>query len=251
MLRALLLLLVGLLVGANVVYFVMTHGQRADSAAPAAVPAQAAAADAASSDAPLPVERVPVEVAVPEVAAPGMPVDVEPTGAAAPAAKPDPAAAASEADVDAAADAGPDGLVVPVRGVAVDSLVDTYTDARSEGRRHDAIDIMAPAGTPVIAAADGQVEKLFTSDRGGLTIYQFEPTGRYAYYYAHLQSYAPGLKEKQQVRQGEVIGYVGSTGNASPDAPHLHFAIFVLGPEKQWWKGTEINPYPVLRAGKR
>lgn len=244
MLRALLLLLVGLLVGANVVYFVMKRGQRADSAAPATVPAQAAAVDAASPDAPL-----PVEVAVPEVAAPGMPVDVEPTGAAAPAAKPDPAAAAS--DVDAAADAGPDGLVVPVRGVAVDSLVDTYTDARSEGRRHDAIDIMAPAGTPVIAAADGQVEKLFTSDRGGLTIYQFEPTGRYAYYYAHLQSYAPGLEEKQQVRQGEVIGYVGSTGNASPDAPHLHFAIFVLGPEKQWWKGTEINPYPVLRAGKR
>src|SRR5690606_8910537 len=135
-LRALLLLLVGLLVGANVVYFVMTRGQRADAAAPAAVPAQAAAAGAASPDAPRPVKRVPVEVAVPEVAAPGMPVDVEPSGAAAPAVKPDPAAAASAADVGAAADAGPDGLAVPVRGVAVASLVDTYTDARSEGRSH-------------------------------------------------------------------------------------------------------------------
>jgi murein DD-endopeptidase MepM/ murein hydrolase activator NlpD len=137
---------------------------------------------------------------------------------------------------------------VPVRGIAAVSLADTYADARSEGRSHDAIDIMAPAGTPVLAAADGHVEKLFTSDRGGLTLYQFEPGGRYAYYYAHLQAYAPGLHEKQQLRQGEVVGYVGRTGNASADAPHLHFAIFVLGPEKQWWEGTAINPYPLLHG---
>ena len=104
----------------------------------------------------------------------------------------------------------------------------------------------AAAGTPVLAVADGHVEKLFTSDAGGLTIYQFDPSGRYAYYYAHLQGYAPGLREKQPVRRGQLLGYVGSTGNASPTAPHLHFAIFLLGPEKQWWKGRAINPYPLL-----
>ncbi|TAA12338.1 M23 family metallopeptidase [Pseudoxanthomonas winnipegensis] len=138
------------------------------------------------------------------------------------------------------------GLLVPVQGVARSALRDTFTDARSAGRVHDAIDIMAPAGTPVLAVADGTVEKLFDSKRGGLTIYQFEPSGRLAYYYAHLERYADGLQEKRAIKRGQVIGYVGSTGNASPDAPHLHFAIFQLGPEKQWWKGTAVNPYPVL-----
>jgi murein DD-endopeptidase MepM/ murein hydrolase activator NlpD len=110
-------------------------------------------------------------------------------------------------------------------------LRDTFTDARSEGRVHDAIDIMADAGTPVLAVADGTVEKLFDSERGGLTIYQFEPSGRWCYYYAHLQRYADGLAEKQVIKRGEVIGYVGSTGNASAEAPHLHFEVHVLGPE--------------------
>ena len=141
-------------------------------------------------------------------------------------------------------------LSMPVKGKVAADLTDTFTDARSEGRSHDAIDIMAAAGTPVLAVADGHVEKLFTSERGGLTVYQFEPTGRYAYYYAHLQRYAAGLAEKQAIRRGEVIGYVGSTGNASPDAPHLHFAIFMLGPERRWWQGTAINPYPVLIRGQ-
>ena len=96
----------------------------------------------------------------------------------------------------------------------------------------------------------GPVEKLFTSDRGGLTLYQFDPSGQFAYYYAHLQRYADGLAEQQTVRRGQVIGYVGATGNANPDAPHLHFAVFVLGPERRWWEGTAVNPYPLL-AGKR
>ncbi|TAA38439.1 M23 family metallopeptidase [Pseudoxanthomonas winnipegensis] len=147
-----------------------------------------------------------------------------------------------------APDAG-QGLLLPVQGVERSALRDTFTDARSAGRVHDAIDIMAPTGTPVLAVADGTVEKLFDSKRGGLTIYQFEPSGRLAYYYAHLQRYADGLQEKQPIKRGQVIGYVGSTGNASPDAPHLHFAIFQLGPEKQWWKGTAVNPYPVLHDG--
>lgn len=145
----------------------------------------------------------------------------------------------------------PTGLLLPVQGIQPSQLRDTFTDARSEGRVHDAIDIMADAGTPVLAVADGTVEKLFDSERGGLTIYQFESSGRWCYYYAHLQRYADGLAEKQAIKRGEVIGYVGSTGNASADAPHLHFEVHVLGPEKQWWKGESINPYPLLQAASR
>lgn len=137
-------------------------------------------------------------------------------------------------------------LLVPVQGVKAADLTDTFTDARSEGRSHEAIDIMAPAGTPVVAVEDGYIEKLFTSERGGLTIYQFEAGGRFAYYYAHLQGYAPGLAEKQVVKRGQVIGYVGSTGNADPAAPHLHFSVFVLGPERRWWERDALNPYPML-----
>ncbi len=144
------------------------------------------------------------------------------------------------------AEQSPAGLSIPVQGTSAAELTDTFIDARSEGRSHDAIDIMAAAGTPVLAVADGHVEKLFDSARGGLTIYQFEPSGRYAYYYAHLQRYADGLAEKQSIKRGQVIGYVGSTGNADPAAPHLHFAIFLLGPERRWSEGTAINPYPAL-----
>jgi len=142
-------------------------------------------------------------------------------------------------------------LLLPVQGITAAQLQDTFTDARSEGRVHDAIDILARAGTPVLAVADGTIEKLFNSERGGLTVYQFEPGGRYCYYYAHLERYADGLAEKQTVTRGQVIGYVGSTGNASPEAPHLHFEIHTLGPEKQWWKGASLNPYPVLRGEQR
>ncbi|PZS73071.1 M23 family metallopeptidase [Stenotrophomonas maltophilia] len=157
-------------------------------------------------------------------------------------------AATPRASLPVSVDAAPDGLLLPVQGVLPSQLRDTFTDARSEGRVHDAIDIMADAGTPVLAVADGTVEKLFDSERGGLTIYQFEPSGRWCYYYAHLQRYADGLAEKQVIKRGEVIGYVGSTGNASAEAPHLHFEVHVLGPEKQWWKGESINPYPLLKS---
>lgn len=145
----------------------------------------------------------------------------------------------------------PSGLVVPVQGIAPASLTPTFDDDRGEGRVHEALDIMAPTGTPVLAVADGHVEKLFDSDRGGLTIYQFEPSGRYAYYYAHLDRYAPGLAEGQALRQGQVIGYVGSSGNADPAAPHLHFAIFLLGPGKHWWEGTPVDPWPLLSGRTR
>ena len=144
---------------------------------------------------------------------------------------------------------GTPALLVPVRGVKAGQLSDTFTQSRGAGRRHDAIDIMAPRGTPVLAVTDGSIEKLFLSKPGGRTIYQFDPERKIAYYYAHLDAYAPLLAEGQTVKRGQVIGYVGSTGNASPDAPHLHFAIFVLGPEQRWWQGTSINPYPLLGGG--
>jgi murein DD-endopeptidase MepM/ murein hydrolase activator NlpD len=137
-------------------------------------------------------------------------------------------------------------LKIPVKGVDEDDLRDTFSHARG-ARAHEALDIMAPRHTPVVAAEDGRIEKLFTSKAGGLTIYQFDPTGTFCYYYAHLDRYAEGLREGQQVRRGDVIGYVGSTGNASPNAPHLHFAIFRLTPEKRWWKGEPINPYPIFK----
>ena len=141
-------------------------------------------------------------------------------------------------------------LLIPVSGVQRSQLTDTFTDARGGGRIHDAMDIMAPKGTPVLAVADGKIAKLFNSKQGGLTIYQFDTAETHAFYYAHLDSYAPNIKEGDSIMRGDVIGYVGSTGNANPAAPHLHFAIFVLGPEKKWWQGTPINPYPLLGVGK-
>jgi murein DD-endopeptidase MepM/ murein hydrolase activator NlpD len=188
-----------------------------------------------------PVATPTAEVSVPADAIAG---DIPPPPTA--AAPPPPASVAAPSTAPPQAQAGATGLLLPVQGITRAQLHDTFTDARSEGRLHDAIDIMAPAGTPVLAVADGSVEKLFDSQRGGLTIYQFEPDGRLAYYYAHLQRYADGLAEGQAIRRGQVIGYVGATGNADPAAPHLHFAIFVLGPERNWWQGQAINPYPAL-----
>jgi peptidoglycan LD-endopeptidase LytH len=138
-------------------------------------------------------------------------------------------------------------LEMPVEGITPSQLTDTFTDSRALGRPHEAIDIMAPKGTPVHAVEDGTVVKLFTSVAGGLTIYQFDPSSTFSYYYAHLDSYARGIKEGQAVRRGDVIGYVGSTGNASEKAPHLHFAIYRLKADHKWWQGDPVNPYPVLK----
>ena len=146
---------------------------------------------------------------------------------------------------------GPSGLVIPVAGVKPNQLVDTYTQARAGGARvHDAIDIMAPLGTPVVAAAPGKVEKLFFSQGGGgITAYVRSDDGRWTYYYAHLNAYAPGLREGQRIDRGTPVGTVGATGNANPAGPHLHFAIHRMNPGERWWQGTAINPYPLL-AGK-
>jgi len=140
----------------------------------------------------------------------------------------------------------PGKLMVPVQGVTASQLTDTFYQPRGEQRQHEALDIMAAKGTPVIAAADGKVVKLFQSKPGGLTVYQFDPTEQYAYYYAHLDRYADGVLEGKELKRGDLVGYVGSTGNADPNAPHLHFAVVALTPEKQWWKGTPLNPYPLM-----
>ena len=139
-------------------------------------------------------------------------------------------------------------LIIPVQGTQRAQLSDTFTQARESGARvHDAIDIMAPQGTPVLAAASGTVEKLFTSAAGGLTIYIRCDDRRFVHYYAHLDHYAAGLHEGQRVQQGEVIGAVGYTGNANPAAPHLHFAIQLTTPDAKWYEPSlPINPYPLL-----
>lgn len=153
--------------------------------------------------------------------------------------------------VQGASTLGPLGdrhLGLPIAGLKIDDLIDTFDQQRDSGeRRHEATDILAPRGTPVVAVDDGFVKKLFTSVPGGLTVYQYEPGQRYCYYYAHLDRYAEGLKEGQSLRRGELIGYVGTSGNADPNTPHLHFAILGLGPSKEWWHDTTpVNAYPVF-----
>jgi len=137
-------------------------------------------------------------------------------------------------------------LIIPVAGVRPDQLIDTFDAARSEGRVHDAIDIPAAAETPVLAAADGKILKLFQSERGGITIYQLSANQELVFYYAHLARYADGLAEGNLVKQGEVIAYVGDTGNAGAGNYHLHFSIATVSDPKRYWEGTNINPYPLL-----
>ncbi|MDP4242215.1 MAG: M23 family metallopeptidase [Bacteroidota bacterium] len=142
------------------------------------------------------------------------------------------------------------GLIIPVAGATADQLADTYTQARGNGRIHDAIDIMAPHNSPVIAAASGQVVRLFQSKLGGTTIYELSPDGHTIYYYAHLDHYADGLTEGEQVAQGQLLGYVGDSGDAGPGNYHLHFAIWLIQDSKKFWDGVNVNPYPILRQVK-
>lgn len=140
------------------------------------------------------------------------------------------------------------GLAVPVRDVERHDLYDSFDDPRGGGRAHRAIDILAPRGTPVVAVEDGTVARLYESNGGGgIAVYQIDPTGTYAYYYAHLEEYAPGLAEGQRVRRGQTIGSVGTSGNAPPDVPHLHFAITLLDDDGRWWGGLPVNPFRVYR----
>jgi peptidoglycan LD-endopeptidase LytH len=157
-----------------------------------------------------------------------------------------PQAARAPAGPPAPASSGP--LTIPVQGVVAAALRDDWAEPRGDGSRvHHAIDIMAATGTPVLAAADGRIEKLFQSQLGGTTIYERSADGGTVYYYAHLDRYAPTLVEGQAVARGQVIAAVGSTGDADAGAPHLHFEIHRMAPGQKWWEGEEVNPYPLLR----
>lgn len=160
-----------------------------------------------------------------------------------------PAASATPAIVTAAREGRETAMLpVPVEGITRQQLRDTYTQSRSEGRTHHAIDIHAPRGTPVIAVVDGTIRKLHSGARGGLSIYLLDDDGTTRYYYAHLDAYSEGLHEGQRVERGEVIGYVGDTGNAQPGDYHLHFSVAVLDDPSRWWEGENLNPYALLRA---
>lgn len=138
-------------------------------------------------------------------------------------------------------------LRMPIDGVNANTLKGQFYDTRT-GHSHEAVDILAPRNTPVHAVSDGTVAKLFFSKGGGgNTIYEFDPSGTYAYYYAHLERYADGLREGQHIATGQVIAYVGSSGNAPPNAPHLHFAVFELTREHHWWQGKAVDPYPFFK----
>jgi peptidoglycan LD-endopeptidase LytH len=140
-------------------------------------------------------------------------------------------------------------LRVPIDGADVEAFKGQFADLRENGNRpHEAVDILAPRNTAIHAVDDGTIAKLFFSKGGGgNTIYEYDPSQRYGYYYAHLERYAAGLKNGQRVSRGDVIGFVGTSGNAPPNTPHLHFAIFALGPAHQWWKGQPIDPYLAYR----
>lgn len=137
-------------------------------------------------------------------------------------------------------------LRVPIDGFDVEAMKGGFAERRI-GHSHEAVDLLAPRNTPVHAVEDGTVAKLFLSKAGGITLYQFDPTGRICYYYAHLERYADDIREGEAVRRGQVIGYVGTSGNAPPNTPHLHFAVFELGPERLWWRGKAVDPYLVFR----
>jgi peptidoglycan LD-endopeptidase LytH len=183
-------------------------------------------------------------------AAPGK-IDVKPTKDEEPApVAPPPAAEAPPTPVMSAnslEDLRMRSLSLPVQGIDRAKLHSNFDELRGGTRKHEALDILAPRNTPVLAVEDGKIARLFLSDAGGITIYQYDPSMTYVYYYAHLERYAPGLKEGQTIKKGDVIGFVGTTGNAPRDTPHLHFAIIKMTDEKQWWQGTAIDPYSVLK----
>ncbi|HEX8615350.1 MAG TPA: M23 family metallopeptidase [Telluria sp.] len=235
----LLTFLAGLVLGAGSLFVYLRAVPRAADVvvvAPAAAPATAAAA-------------APAGVSLPSADLPGAPVvstdltelDLPLRPSTSEVALP----AVNGAGAAAPAPAG-GKLMVPVEGIKLADLRDNFDQPRGADRHHEALDIMAPKGTKVLAVSDGKLVKLFNSKPGGLTVYQFDPSEKYAYYYAHLDRYADGVKEGMDLKRGDLVGYVGVTGNSDPNAPHLHFAVVELTAEKKWWKGTPINPFPLI-----
>ncbi|MBV9925721.1 MAG: M23 family metallopeptidase [Acidobacteria bacterium] len=190
------------------------------------------------------VERLPTPAAT-QTPTP----EASPSPSPSPAAAPGPSGQAQTLPGEASPSVAAMRLLIPVEGVRAEQLQDTFKDARSEGRVHDAIDIMAPRGTPVLAATDGRVVKLFNSAKGGITFYQLAAADEhYVLYYAHLERYAEGLAEGHVARRGETLAYVGDTGNAAPGNTHLHFQIYRVADPKHFWTGENLNPYPLLRG---
>ena len=231
--------IVGFIAGAATMAMLVVIGERR-----AAVPSADAAIEPATA------ARDSETRATPPVETPG--VSIEPTKKAAepPPVLPPPSPSPEAAPVlhaDPTADLQQRRLELPVQGATRDKLYDSFDEMRGGTRKHEAIDILAPLNTPVLAVEHGTIAKLFRSDAGGITVYQFDPSSTYVYYYAHLDHYAPGLTEGKRVVRGQVIGYVGVTGNAPKNTPHLHFAIFELNSEHQWWKGRPIDPFEVYR----
>ena len=192
---------------------------------------------APSASAPVPGAAPPAQASTSPAVSPSPFID------GAPPTSPAPHVAAEGAHAVSSAAAG---LLIPVAGIRPEQLQDTYTQSRSEGRTHNAIDIMAARNTPVVAAVDGHIIKLFQSERGGITLYQLGTDNRTVYYYAHLERYADGLVENRFMRRGELLGYVGDSGNAGRDNCHLHFSIWLVTDPKRYWDGENLNPYPLL-----
>jgi len=169
-----------------------------------------------------------------------------PAAKTAPASAP-PSPAGAAATVGTTGDVSNGHLRLPIDGIDIESFKGGFDERRGGDRPHEAVDVLSPRNTPVHAVENGTIAKLFYSKAGGLTIYQFDPSGRYCYYYAHLERYADGLHDGQTIAKGDVIGYVGTSGNAPPDTPHLHFAVFELKGDRKWWQGTPLDPYGVFK----
>jgi murein DD-endopeptidase MepM/ murein hydrolase activator NlpD len=192
-------------------------------------------------------EAASAAIAAPRVPPPTAAISSSPRSSAAPASALSSAVAGLNGTSGTSGSLPSTRLRLPIDGEDIESFKGGFAETRGGTRPHEAVDMLAPRNTPVHAVENGTIAKLFTSKAGGLTIYQFDPGGRLCYYYAHLERYADGLKNGQAVSQGEVIGYVGTSGNAPANTPHLHFAVFELDAGKRWWQGKAIDPYLVFK----
>jgi murein DD-endopeptidase MepM/ murein hydrolase activator NlpD len=244
-----LLLAASILLGLTALVWYLSSKPRSTPVTPISTPPATAASelnlppnDAGNNSAPVAATPSPAPTQTTESAPPTPDASSAAQASVSPPVAPPPPVAADAQATNPAAS----GLLIPVAGVRPEQLQDTYTQSRSEGRTHNAIDIMAARNTPVVAATDGRVVKLFQSVRGGITLYQLGTDERTVYYYSHLERYADGIVEDRFLRRGELLGYVGDSGNAGKDNCHLHFSIWLITDPKRFWDGENVNPYPLL-----